>query len=255
MRNPAPTPLMARLPSLLLLVLLACTSLPRLQAQTADSGPDHALWDVLLRKNVRADGLADYPGFASQRAQLDAYITQLSSRAPDSAWTRDRRLAYFINLYNALTVRLILDHYPLGSIRDLRDPWGQQLVTIGGKGYSLDAIEHQVLRRMEEPRIHFALNCASLSCPVLQPHAFTEAGLNAQLDAAARAFINDPARNRIAPQSASLSRIFQWYAGDFKGPRGGLIDFLNTYLDTPMAPDCRIRYLPYDWNLNQSDRQ
>lgn len=250
MSKPHPTFLPARVPAILLLVLLACCSLTGLRAQTG-APADHSLWDGLLRKHVLASGLVDYVGFAADRGKLDAYLAHLGSQAPTADWSRESRLAYYINLYNALTVRLILDHYPLGSIRDLPDPWGRVRMTIGGQGYSLDAIEHQILRKMGEPRIHFALNCASLSCPVLQPHAFTENGLDAQLDAAARGFINDPARNRVTPQSASLSRIFQWYRGDFEGPGKGLVDYLNAYLDTPLKPDCRIGFLDYDWGLNE----
>lgn len=251
MRKPHPIPRMARIQSFLLLVLLACAPLTDLQGQTGETGPDHALWDGLLRNYVRADGLVDYRGLTAQRGQLEAYLAGLGSQVPDSTWGSSRRLAYFINLYNALTVRLILDHYPLGSIRDLPDPWGQVLITLGGQAYSLDAIEHQVLRKMGEPRIHFALNCASLSCPALQPRAFTEKELNAQLDAAARAFINDTARNQITPRTARLSRIFQWYRSDFGNSRDKLTAFLDTYLDTPLEPGCRIGFLPYDWNLNE----
>lgn len=239
----------------MLLVFFACAPLARVHGQTGDAGPDHALWGELLRKHVQADGLVDYQGFAGDRGQLDAYIDSLTGQTPDATWGRDRRLAYFINLYNALTVRLILDHYPLGSIRDLPNPWGKEVITIGGKGYSLDVIEHQVLRKMGEPRIHFALNCASRSCPILQPHAFTEKSLSAELDAAARSFINDPARNQVAPHSARLSRIFQWYRSDFESKGERLVDFLNTYLDTPLEPNGRIRYLPYDWHLNESPRK
>ncbi|HSR59591.1 MAG TPA: DUF547 domain-containing protein [Robiginitalea sp.] len=244
----------ARFCAPLLIAIFACAPLIGLQAQADAPEPGHTAWDRLLQRHVRADGTVDYPGFAGEREQLDAYIADLGTRVPDSAWARDRRLAYFINLYNALTVRLVLEHYPLRSIRDLPDPWGRELVSIGGKGYSLDVIEHQVLRKMGEPRIHFALNCASVSCPVLQPHAFTEQGLDAQLEEAARSFINDPARNRIQPGSAALSRLFKWYRSDFEGASGSLPAFLNAYLDTPLEPGSRIRFLPYDWNLNQAPR-
>ncbi len=234
----------------LLILFLAWGSGSGLQAQ--DTRPDHSAWDQLLRRHVRPDGTVDYPGFASERAGLEDYIRDMSTYLPDTTWTRDRRLAYFINLYNALTVRLIVENYPLKSIRDLPHPWGRDLITLGGRGYSLDDLEHKVLRPMGEPRIHFAINCASRSCPALQPHAYTEEGLDAQLEAATRAFVNNPSHNRIGPRSASLSRLFSWYRGDFEKASGSLPAFLNPYLDTPMEPDCRIRFLPYDWNLNQT---
>ena len=234
------------------ILLMALLGTNGARAQNRDAGPDHKAWDRLLYEHVRPDGTVDYPGFAGDRPQLDDYLSEMASRVPDPAAPRNRRLAYFINLYNALTVRLILDNYPLESIRDLPNPWGGELISLEGKGYSLDDIEHKVLRKMGEPRIHFALNCASASCPVLQPFAFSEEKLDAQLNWAARAFINDPERNRFQPGLARLSSLFNWYRGDFEKASGSLAAFLNTYLDTPLEPGCRIRFLPYDWGLNQS---
>ena len=234
-----------------LIFLLACGVGFSLQAQDARPRPDHSAWDQLLQRHVRPDGMVDYRGFASDRARLEAYIQEMSTFIPDSTWARGRRLAFFINLYNALTVQLIVDNYPLKSIRHLARPWGRELITLAGRAYSLDDIEHKVLRPMGEPRIHFAINCASRSCPALQPHAYTEEGLEAQLEAATSAFVNNPAHNRITPRSASLSRLFSWYRSDFEEAAGSLTAFLNRYLDTPLEPDCRIRFLPYDWNLNQ----
>ena len=235
-----------------LIFFITCGAGIGLHAQASAAVPDHSAWDQLLQQHVRPDGTVDYPGFAGDRARLQAYIQEMSTYLPDSTWERNRRLAYFINLYNALTVRLIVENYPLRSIRDLPGPWGRELVTLGKRGYSLDDIEHKVLRPMGEPRIHFAINCASRSCPPLLPHAFSEEDLDAQLEAATRAFVNNPAHNQIGPRSASLSRLFNWYRRDFEAAAGSLPAFLNPYLDTPMAPDCKIRFLPYDWGLNQT---
>lgn len=232
--------------------LFTCGAGYSLQAQADGALPDHSAWDHLLQRYVRPDGTVDYPGFAGDRASLEAYLKDMSTHAPDPGWTRNRLLAYFINLYNALTVKLIVDHYPLKSIRDLADPWGRVLIALDGRAFSLDEIEHKVLRPMGEPRIHFAINCASRSCPALQRRAFTEDALEAQLEAATRAFINDPAHNRIGPRSASLSRLFSWYRGDFEKAAGSLPAFLNPYLAPPLEPDCRIRFLRYDWKLNQT---
>ena len=236
----------------LLIVCWASGAVFGLQAQNDVSSPDHSAWEVLLRRHVRPNGTVDYRGFAGDRAGLEAYIEGLSALDPDSGWAQNRRLAYFINLYNALTVKLILDNYPLKSIRDLPNPWARELVTLGQRSYSLDDIEHKVLRPLGEARIHFAINCASRSCPALQPWAFTEAGLEAQLEAATRAFINDPALNQIGPRTATLSRLFKWYREDFEKASGSLPAFLNAYLDPPLEPDCQIRFLPYDWALNQT---
>lgn len=244
---------MARLiPFYCLILLFTCGAGYDLQAQAVASRPDHAAWDRLLQQHVRPDGTVNYPGFAADRARLEAYLQNMGAFDPDTTWVRGRQLAYFINLYNALTVMLIVDNYPLKSIRDLPNPWGQKRVTLGDRAYSLDDLEHKVLRPMGEARIHFAINCASRSCPALQPRAFTEENLDAQLESATRAFINDPAHNRVGPRSADLSRLFNWYRGDFEKAAGSLPAFLNRYLDTPLPPDVRIRFLPYDWNLNQT---
>ena len=117
--------------------------------------------------------------------------------------------------------------------------------------YNLNNIEHDILRKMGEPRIHFAINCASASCPVLQPFAFTADKMESQLDRAAREFINDPSRNAIGRDQAELSKIFKWYKEDFTEPAGSLVAYLNQYLEEPLPEDAKIGYLAYDWALNR----
>lgn len=212
--------------------------------------PAHDLWDALLSKHVDAAGQVDYGGFVADRAQLQAYLDTLASRVPGKHWSREAKLAYFINLYNAGTVMLIVQHYPLKSIKDISDPWGREFLRIGDVKVSLEGVEHGILRKMDEPRIHFAINCASLSCPRLQARAYTEKGLEKQLQTAAREFINDPLRNRFSDGKAQLSRIFKWFKGDFTGRGLTLVQFVNPYLPTPLPDDARVEYLPYDWSLN-----
>ncbi|MCO5724638.1 DUF547 domain-containing protein [Robiginitalea marina] len=212
--------------------------------------PSHELWDGLLRKHVDAVGQVNYSGFAGDRAQLQAYLDTLSGHVPGEHWTREARLAYYINLYNAGTVMLIVQHYPLKSIKDISDPWGRKFLRIGEAQVSLEDVEHGILRKMDEPRIHFAINCASLSCPRLQARAYTEKELEKQLQTAAREFVNDPLRNRFSDNKAHLSRIFKWFKGDFTGRGLSLVQFVNPYLATPLPDDARVEYLPYDWSLN-----
>lgn len=214
--------------------------------------PSHLIWDALLTDYVSADGMVDYQGLQADKQQLESYLERLAERIPGDHWSREEKLAYYINLYNAGTLRLILDHYPLQSIRDIRNPWGKKRLRIGDKSYSLNDIEHGILRKMNEPRIHFAVNCASFSCPKLLPEAFTAENIDAQLEAAAQAFINDPLRNRIDGDSALISRLFKWYKGDFTDKGGTLISYLNTYLEDPLPEDTKLDFLPYDWSLNQS---
>ncbi len=148
---------------LLLCLLPSCFPGARVQLPAAEipqQPPSHQVWDQLLQKHVSPDGWVDYPGFASDREALRTYLQTLGDHGPSGQWSRAARLAYFINLYNAATVELILEHYPLESIRDIPRPWGKKRVRIGEQHYSLGEIEHGILRKMEEPRIHFAINCA-----------------------------------------------------------------------------------------------
>lgn len=214
--------------------------------------PSHLAWDRLLRKHVSPDGLVDYRGFASDQDQLVAYLESLSNQIPSEQWSRQARLAYYINLYNAATVLLILEHYPLESIRDISRPWGKKRIQIGDQRFSLSEIEHGILRKMGEPRIHFALNCASFSCPKLQPQAYREEALEAQLERATGDFINDFSRNDLSNGQARLSRIFKWYQKDFSTADKTLIDYINQYLPEPLPVNTRVSYLPYDWSLNEN---
>ena len=213
--------------------------------------PSHLAWDQLLRKHVDPDGWVDYRGFAADRDKLIAYLKSLREPIPSENWSRQAQLAYYINLYNAATVLLILEHYPLESIRDISRPWGKKRIQIGDQRYSLSEIEHGILRKMGEPRIHFAINCASFSCPKLLPQAYMEKTLESQLEEVTRDFINDPSRNDLSNGRARLSRIFKWYRMDFSGSDTSLIDYINRYLEVPLPPQTPVSYLPYDWSLNE----
>ncbi|WP_242116905.1 DUF547 domain-containing protein [Aestuariivivens sediminicola] len=215
------------------------------------SGPvDHSIWDGLLKAHVAANGNVDYKGFKNNWKTLLDYISYLGKNHPKANWTQEEQLAYWINAYNALTIDLVLRHYPLGSIKDIEDPWKQRLWKLGVKWYHLNEIEHQILRKMHEPRIHFAIVCASQSCPKLQNEAYTASHLEHQLRAATEAFLNDPEKNSIAFQNLELSQLFKWFARDFK-KNGTLIDFLNQYTDVTISENARIRYKAYDWALNE----
>ena len=211
----------------------------------------HSRWDRLLQAHVGEDGRVDYRGFLDDRDALSAYLQTLAGTPPEGHWTNEARLAYFINLYNAGTIALILEHYPVKSIRDIDRPWAKKWIFIGDTRYSLGDIEHKILRKMGDPRIHFAIVCASVSCPRLQARAFTEAEVDTQLQEAARSFVNDPQRNRFGAGEAEVSKIFQWFRKDFVSPGTSLIDYLNAFLDKPLEAGTPVQYLPYDWALNE----
>jgi len=226
--------------------------------------PSHEIWDTLLKKYVNKDGFVNYKGFLVDKQKLKNYLAVLDKSKPnDKNWTREERLAFWINAYNAFTVKLILDNYPLKSIKDLnpllsiptvRTIWSKKLFSVGGEKISLDEIEHGILRkRFEEPRIHFAVNCASFSCPVLRAEAYFPSKINEQLEQQAVLFINDDERNIITADNPKISKIFSWFTKDFKR-NGTVIDFLNQYTkDVKIGRGADLDYLDYDWKLNEAE--
>lgn len=213
----------------------------------------HMAWEDLLQDHVRDDGRVDYKGFLRDKQQLDSYLEALALQPPEQDWSTPARMAYYINLYNAGTVSLILENYPVNSIRDIDRPWAKERIQVGDKRLSLGDIEHKILRKMGDARIHFAINCASVSCPKLPAYAFTESGIESQLNQAARGFVNDPKRNAISPDHAEVSKIFKWFRSDFKAEGGSLVEYLNRFLDEPVPKGTTVKFLPYDWALNDID--
>ncbi len=219
----------------------------------------HELWDGLLKKYASKDGKVNYKGFLQDSVQFNAYLTLLKSNHPNNKhWNEQERLAYWINAYNAFTVKLIVDYYPVKSIKHIKkglpfinSVWDIKFIKIEGATYDLNNIEHSILRtKFNEPRIHFAINCASVSCPDLRNEAYTPEQLQDQLSEQAKLFLNNPSKNKITTQKIELSSIFSWFRKDFK-KNGSLIDFLNIYAPTEIDQNAEIDYLDYDWNLNE----
>lgn len=210
---------------------------------------DHSKWNNLLTKYVTDDGNVNYQGFKADKKELTNYITHLSQFTPDDTWQKEETLAYWINAYNALTIDLILRNYPVKSIKDIKNPWEQRLWKLGNKWYNLEDIEHQILRKMNEPRIHFAIVCASYSCPKLQNKAFTSENLEIQLTNATKEFLSDTKRNEISQNHLKISKIFQWFSKDFKND-GSIIDFIDNYSSVDISPKAKISYKDYNWDLN-----
>ncbi|MBL8840210.1 MAG: DUF547 domain-containing protein [Planctomycetes bacterium] len=242
---------------------------------------DHADFDALLKKHGRGDRI-DYAALQADRAPLDAYLKRvaLQPEAQLLAWPRAAQMAFWINAYNALTLRTIIDAYPIegsglsglrfpkSSIRQLDDPWGKKH-TVAGAPRSLDDLEHQLLRKhFQDARIHAAVNCASIGCPPLRLEAFTAAALETQLDEQMRAFVADPLRNVVDPtkKKIALSAIFDWFGEDFGTKANGkegeraLLAWLEKYgkpewkaFLASFDPD-DIDFLDYDWALNDVAR-
>ncbi len=213
--------------------------------------PDHDSWDQLLKKYVDEEGNVNYTGFKNNVADLNVYLETLAQNPPSSSWGKNEKLAYYINLYNAATVKLIVDNYPLKSIKDIPNRWEKEWISIGGETISLNDIEHKILRKMNEPRIHFAINCASESCPKLLNTAFKAQNIEKLLSKATVDFVNDKKRNRFENETAELSRIFKWFKSDFT-KKASLLEYINVYLDNPIDKNAKVEYLDYDWSLNET---
>jgi len=212
------------------------------------SKSDHKIFDSLLQKYVSLSGTVNYNGLKMEERQLDQYLKILQNGLRDRSSEKEQ-LAFWINAYNAFTLKLVLDNYPVSSILDLHEgkPWEYRWINIRGKTYSLDDIEHGIIRKkFKEPRIHFAVNCASRSCPPLQRKAFTSDNLNELLDTSTKAFINGN-QNSIATDNLELSSIFKWYGSDF----GDLIAFINRYSRVKVKSTAKITFKSYDWSLNE----
>lgn len=210
----------------------------------------HDTWNALLQKHVSSTGRVNYKGFKSELAKLESYLESLSATPPQSSWSSNEQLAYWINTYNAFTVKLILDNYPATSITKLKGgkPWDAKWIKIGKQSYSLNNIENDIIRpRFKDARIHFAVNCAALSCPPLLNKAYIPSQLSAQLNSQTRKFINNPKYNTLTSDAIKVSKIFEWYSSDFGS---SLIGYLNKYSNTPINADAKIQYLEYDWALN-----
>ncbi len=267
---------MKKIPIYIPLIVALIASAPA----AADFDHQHSTWDRLLKAHVKwiQDGAAsvvDYAGFQKDRETLGRYLNQLSGVSMDTfqTWNKDRQLAFLINVYNAFTVELILTEYPdLESIKELgsflTSPWKKKFFTLLGEKRHLDWVEHDMIRQdglYNDPRIHAAVNCASIGCPALRDEAFIAERLDRQLEDQMRRFLRDESRNRYNPKTGKLevSKIFDWYREDFnRGWMGydSLQDFFANYADLladkPAHVDkiknrqVEITFLDYDWALN-----
>lgn len=241
-------------------------------AQLAIADPTHALYTEILVDHVDEAGLVDYQGVAGDE-RLAVYLEQLRGTNPDTLATREERLAFWLNAYNAFTLKLIVDNYPLESIHELhssfnwklavvsgKSVWDEDIVEINGETMSLFDIElKEVWEAFEDPRIHFGLVCASLSCPKLRREAYEAETVDQQLDEQARSFLANESKNRfdLGKRRAEVSEIFNWYKKHFGRKASDRIEYIARFAPEEVAADMRanpgdwkIRHLSYDWGLN-----
>jgi hypothetical protein len=224
---------------------------------------DHSAWDGFLAAHVMTgdDGVArlDYAAVApAERAALAAYLERLAA-VPIGSYSRPEQRAFWINLYNTLVVTLVLDNYPVDSILDIGflsfGPWDRKLIAVDGEALSLNDIEHRILRPIwRDPRTHYAVNCASIGCPSLQPRAFTAENTEALLEAGARAYVNSPHGVRFEDGELIVSSIYDWFEEDFGGSEAGVLAHLRLYADPALRARLdgveAIDGDDYDWSLN-----
>ena len=211
---------------------------------------DHQIWDEILKKYVSEKGRVDYAGIKKDRSTLDEYLEQLRENPVQESWTRFEKLTYWINAYNAFTVDLIVRNYPLKSIMDLDKPWDQKFIHLGDRSYSLNEIEHEIVRpTFKDARVHFAFVCAATSCPKLLNTAYLPQKLDQQLNAQTRFFLNTSGKNQLSPNLVKISKLFDWYGEDFTS-QGTLIEFLNMYSNQEISVGTKVAFLEYDWKLN-----
>lgn len=229
----------------ILLYFFIICSFNILQAQ-----PDYNALDTFLKKYVSVSGDVDYKSIKANKKELDVIIKSFSAVSVLPTWNNNEQLAFWINAYNVFTIQLISDNYPVKSIQNLDGgkPWDVKRIKIGGKSYSLNNIENDIIRpQFKDARIHFAVNCGAKSCPPLLNGAFFGKSLDTQLDVVTKKFINNTKYQTITASKLTLSKIFDWYAVDF----GDINTFINKYTTTKINKNAPIVFKEYDWALNE----
>jgi hypothetical protein len=249
-------------------VLVIFTSLCALAARSAGFDHGYARLGRVLGQHAQ-NGRVDYAALQRAPAELDAALDEMASvaRGDFEMWPQSQQIAFLLNLYNASTLRLILNHYPVGSIKDighiLRGPFKQRTVRLFAETTTLDHVEHAMLRaQYREPRVHFALVCAAKSCPPLRHEPYVSERLDVQLDDQGKVFLGDRARNRFdaSTRVLHLSPIFKWFREDFDKHSGSVVKFITPFFpadvrrDLAAARTFEIRYTDYDWSLNDKPR-
>lgn len=215
-----------------------------------------SVFNDLLEKYVTNTGIVDYERF--NRRILKKHIKYLENTSPKSSWSNKKQKAFWINAYNVYTIHLVINAMKIEKIESIKDikkngktAWKIPFVKIGNKTYTLDYIEHEILRKtFSDPKIHFGINCASASCPKLSNKAFTEENVEMELTRLMKDFINDTSKNKISHNEVEISLIFDWFHDDFT-KNSSLIDFLNNYSEIKISPKAKISFLKYNWTLNR----
>ncbi len=210
---------------------------------------DYKEYDKLLKTYVDPKGKVNYKMLTKEKTTINQVLVQWQ-KVNAQKLNEKARLAFYINLYNLTTLKLITDNYPIKSIKDINGGkiWDTGLLLLNGKTYSLNELENQLIRgQYKKPGIHFLINCGAKSCPPLHTEAFTEKNIDVLMENRTHQFINDPHSNTITPNQIKINKIFDWYQADF----GNLISFINRYSKTKVITNAKITFIAYDWDLNK----
>lgn len=213
---------------------------------------EYAKLNSFLSTYVSANGNVNYASIKSNKSQLEDILKEFESNFPGTGWSTAQKLTYWINAYNIYTIKLIVDNYPTTSITNITaKPWHKTFIKLNGKTYSLNQIENDIIRKQfNEPRVHFALNCASKSCPILLNKAYLPGTVYNQMTAQTKRFLNDSSKNTYGAKEVQISQIFEWYAEDFTKGGSTVFDFINKYR-TDQLDKQKITYQTYSWDLNK----
>lgn len=236
-------------------------------ANAATFDHSHARFQKVLQAHLQ-NGAVNYAGLKTNRTELDTYLKEVASvsEAEFKTWSREHKLAFLVNTYNATVLRLVIEHYPLKSIKRIGglfgSPFRLSIIDLFGQKLSLDDLEHGIIRpQFNEPRVHFALVCAARSCPSLRNEPYTAERLTEQLQAQGKLFLNDPAKNRVDLRTGVIhfSPIFKWFAEDFTTTNGSVVAFVAEYFSAPVREELKqrkfkIKWMDYDWSLNEAVR-
>jgi hypothetical protein len=213
---------------------------------------NHTIWNDLLKKHVSKEGKVNYKELKKEKEKLEEYYKELKKYSPVNSWSENENKAYWINAYNFFTIKIIIDKYPLKSIKDInikgKSAWDHKWIELNNEMLSLNDIEHNKLRKIyNDPRIHFLLNCGSFSCPILFNEAINFNNIEKLLEQQTKKFLSDQNRNKITLDNAEISEIFNWYKEDF----GSLVKFINKYHNVNIDENTKISFLKYNWSLNE----
>lgn len=211
---------------------------------------DYKDYNSFLTKYVSFTGNVNYDNIYLNKPELDALVLIFEKNMPSTTTTKPEKIAYWINSYNLHTIKLIIDNYPLNSINDVIDPFKVNFISYKGILLSLDYVENEILRKLDDPRVHFGINSASTSSPILINEAFEPETLDKQLNTAARFFINDATKNQLAADKAAVSKIFMWYKNDFTASKS-IVEFINQFALVKLTDATVLSYREFDFALNK----